>query len=275
MNHNVSLVDVLQKVTPVLDGNYIIVSCSELTARVEKNTFIDTLLMQYRALIANELAGDYDVEFDTEFAGCENPQQEAFLIQDVAEHNGEKQNFVFAFGFPQNNEEKRRVIEIIMDWDETKLWCEYVLLLADRMDEVFTLKQELVEKEKDEEEWFNKVILAVGDIVIHPAHYSIHPSFVLTTRTIHNSLSIRIDDVIEIYKFLMEIQNASDTNSYRTLRIYDMYGTGHSVMIHWDTILSFHFETTEGTLPITFSNSEIPQLEKGCLKLIKHAHLIC
>lgn len=274
MNQNISLVDVLQKVTPVLNGNYVVVSCSELTARVEKNTFIDTLLVQYRALIESELKGVYDVEFDTEFAGCENPQHEAFLIQEVTEHNGEKQNFVFAFGFPQKNEEKRRILEIIMDWDETKLWCEYVLLLAGRRDEVFTLKQELVEKAKDNEEWFNKVILAVGDIVIHPAHYSIHPSFVLTPRTIHNSLSIRIEDVKEIYTFLTEIQNVSDTNNYRTLRIYDMYGTGHSVMIHWDTILSFHFETTEGTVPITFSNSQISQLEKGCLKLIKHAHLI-
>lgn len=271
------LQNMLEKVKTVIDGDHLIVSCPELTVKLERKEFMDTLWHQYKTLIECEIEEEYELTFDTDFSGCMSSVYGDFVIQEEETEEGEKQNFVFRFCFPETEDTEEdeipKRIDIPANWEETKLWCEFVLRLDGRDEDIRSLRDDIIqekeENEKSSRERAEKVAASLHGISIYPSSSIDHHAVWFEDEDANIQIHILVEELSDIADVL-----SGDSDS---LKIDNTYEDEDHLYFEWneeETQLSVHFIAEDGKSVVTLSKKQAEELGDKVEMIDDNSHLI-
>lgn len=259
MTQNISLLRVLEKVQPVIEKEHIVVSCSELSVKLTKETFFTQLLKEYETLLKCEIEGHYSLRFDTDFEGCDGPYNDSlFVIQESEEKKEGKPLFSFVFAFPQEEEDEdsKKVIHEFT-WEETKLWCDYVFCLDGRQKELLSLCDNVIKK--NEQKQVNNALVSLHGISIHPNNHPRYNTVLIKDENSNSSIPIFVEN--------LAIFRCSLISTDRQIwKIEDIYRDGDFLQLLWNEdysvlLIQFIINEREASL-ITLSSNQAKELSK-------------
>jgi len=281
MNQTSALQSALEKVSVNLEGDFLHIQTSKAVAKIQSEPFVKSLLVEYRALIKSEVENEYNLSFDTDFSGCDRVNDNVFVIQEDEDKHDDQNRPHFLFMFWNHldndslNQEEVRLSEIRLDvhlnWDETKAWCEHVLTLVDKgekIEQILSLiQQELMDEDKSYKEKLEFNTASIGNLKVYPNtnnHYH-SPSVWVKDESANISIAIWKEDIEEIMEFaeshnshVKRINNIHEDAEEHLLLLWDYNGD--------DVYLDIHFHTRKYHSFVRISQEQLPEL---CKELVK------
>lgn len=281
MNQSLIIQSALEKVSPKLEGDFLYTQTSDIVTKIQREPFINSLLIEYRALVKSEVEKDYNLTFDTDFSGCDRVNDNVFVIQEDESKRDDQNRPHFLFMFwkrpgsdsldqEENHSEVERT-DVCMNWDETKAWCEHVLTLAGEgkeIQQIFSLlQQELEDAEKSYKEKTECETASIGNLRVYPnSNNNYHsPSVWVKDEDANITIAIWKEDIGEITEFA----ESRDSHVKRINNIHD--DTDEHLLLLWDyngdeVYLDIHFHTRKYHSFVRISEEQLPEL---CNELVK------
>lgn len=281
MNQSLTLQSALKKVSVKLEGDFLHIQTSDAIAKIHRESFVNSLLVEYRALIKSEVEKEYNLSFDTDFSGSDRATDNVFVIQEDEDKQDDQNRPHFLFMLWKYSDsdslnqdeaqstEKR--IDVHLNWDETKAWCEHVLTLVgkgEKIEQILSLiQQELMDEDKSYKEKLEFNTASIGNLKVYPNtnnHYH-SPSVWVKDESANISIAIWKEDIEEIMEFaeshnshVKRINNIHEDAEEHLLLLWDYNGD--------DVYLDIHFYTRKYHSFVRISQEQLPEL---CKELVK------